>query len=72
MHHRMDPVGHRFTYDVVSLMLDLDELPFLRLRMLSRNRSNLFSVHDADLGDGTDPVQWVRARLAEHGIKADG
>lgn len=72
MHHRLDPVGHRFTYDVVSLLVDLDEVASLGLRLLSRNRANLFSVHDRDLGDGGDPKAWIGRQLAAHGIHADG
>ncbi|WP_041633638.1 DUF1365 domain-containing protein [Magnetospirillum gryphiswaldense] len=72
MHHRLDPVGHRFAYSVVSLLVDLDELPHLGLRLLSHNRANLFSLHDRDLGDGGDPKAWIARQLAAHGLKADG
>lgn len=73
MHHRLDPVGHRFTYEVASLLIDLDELPRLGLRLLSHNRTNLFSVHDADLGaGGDDPRAWIAGHLAAAGIQADG
>lgn len=72
MHHRLDPVGHRFRYDVVSLLIDLDELPDLGLRLLSHNRRNLFSVHDSDLGDGGDPRAWIEAELARHDIFIPG
>ena len=72
MHHRLDPVGHRFTYRVASLLIDLDELPRLTLRLLSHNRSNLFSVHDRDLGDGTHSRLWIDAELARRGISIDG
>lgn len=72
MHHRLEPVGHRFTYDVVSLLVDLDELPELGLRLLSHNRRNLFSVHDGDLGGGASPRQWIEAELARHSIFIPG
>lgn len=72
MHHRLDPVGHRFTYSVVSLLLDLDEVAALGMRLLSYNGMNLFSVHDRDLGDGGDPRKWIADQLAAHGIPADG
>lgn len=72
MHHRLAPVGHRFTYDVVSLLLDLDEMPRLGLRLLTHNRPGLFSVRDRDMGDGGDPRAWIDGVLAEHGIAAGG
>jgi DUF1365 family protein len=72
MHHRLDPVGHRFTYDVVSLLIDLDELPRLGLKLLSHNRRNLFSVQDSDLGDGESPRRWIEAELARHSIFIPG
>lgn len=72
MHHRLDPVGHRFTYRVASLLIDLDELPRLPLRLLSHNRANLFSVHDRDLGDGSPPRPWIDAELAQRGISIEG
>lgn len=86
MHHRLTPRAHRFSYTVPSLLLDLDDLPALQssptsrnlscggtlLRLLSHNRPNLFSVHDADLGDGGDPRAWIRRVLADHGVDSDG
>ncbi|MBR1154051.1 MULTISPECIES: DUF1365 domain-containing protein [unclassified Bradyrhizobium] len=55
MHRRLRPVAHQFRYRAFWLLIDLDELPLLaaRLRLLSRNRFNLFAVHDADHGDGS-------------------
>lgn len=73
MHQRLAPVGHRFSYRVMSLLLDLDEMPGLGLHLLSHNRPNLFSVHDADLAEGTGaPRQWIETELARHGIRIDG
>lgn len=72
MHHRLAPLGHRFTYSVYSLLLDLEEWPRLGLKLLSCNRRNLFSIHDRDLGDGSDPRAWIARQLTNHGIKADG
>lgn len=72
MHHRLDPVGHRFTYDVVSLLVDLDELPELGLKLLTHNGRNLFSVQDKDLGDGGTPRRWIEAELARHSIFIPG
>jgi DUF1365 family protein len=67
-HQRLEPVGHRFTYQVVSLLVDLDELPDLRLRFLAHNRPNLFSVNDSDLGEGGSPRRWIETALAQQGI----
>ena len=50
MHHRLEPVGHRFTYSVFALCLDLDEIPALakRHRLFSHNRRNVFAFYDRD------------------------
>jgi hypothetical protein len=72
MHHRLEPFGHRFSYRVMSLLIDLDELPALQLRLLSHNRPNLFSVHDSDVGDGRAPRRWIEMILARQGIHIDG
>lgn len=72
MHHRLSPVGHRFTYRVASLLLDIDEMPEPGLRLFSRNRFNLFSVNDADLGEGGTPRAWIDALLSRHGIAHSG
>jgi hypothetical protein len=56
----------------MSLLVDLDELPALRLRFFSHNRPNLFSLHDADLGGGETPRCWIENALADHGISIAG
>ena len=50
MHARLKPFGHRFTYRVFSLLIDLDRLDEAgRLsRLFSVNRANLVSFHEAD------------------------
>jgi DUF1365 family protein len=50
MHQRLRPFGHRFTYRVFSLLVDLDRLDELgRLNpLLSVNRPNLASFHESD------------------------
>jgi DUF1365 family protein len=50
MHHRLKPFGHRFSYGVYSLLVDLDRLDELgRLNpLLSVNRPNLASFHESD------------------------
>ena len=57
MHQRMKPFGHRFSYDVFSLMVDLDRLDEAdRLSaVFSVNRRNLLSFHEKDhTGDSDD------------------
>ena len=72
MHRRLRPRAHRFRYRAFWLLIDLDELPLLpgRLRLFSHNRPNLFSLHDADHGDGTStPLRvQVERRLRTVGL----
>ncbi|MEO8299678.1 MAG: DUF1365 family protein [Burkholderiales bacterium] len=79
MHQRLRPARHRLQYRVFTLLLDLDELPALskRLRWFSLNRFNLFSLVEADHGDGvsaaTDGLRgWVHRQLQAAGLPADG
>ena len=76
MHHRLEPVRHRFVYRVFSLLLDLDQLAELdrRLRVFSVNRANLVSFLERDHGarDGTPLRPWVEVRLREHGLDPAG
>lgn len=50
MHHRLAPRNHRFEYRIFMLALDLDELAVVdrRLRLLSVNAANLFSLREDD------------------------
>jgi hypothetical protein len=54
MHRRLRPRPHRLRYRMFWMLLDLDEIGTLTrgLRLLSRNRFNIASFHDADYGDG--------------------
>lgn len=76
VHQRLRPVRHRLRYRVFTLLLDLDELPALarRLRWLSLNRFNLFSLHEADHGAGTPGGlrAYVAGQLQQAGLPADG
>jgi DUF1365 family protein len=77
MHRRLLPRIHRFRYRAFWLLLDLDELDKLSgtLRWLSHNRWNLFSVNDADHGDGsaTSLRSQIERKLREARIEfADG
>ncbi len=72
MHQRMKPVGHRFSYHVFSLMIDLDRLPEAdgMSRVFSVNRRNLLSFHEKDhTGDSGAPLRsYVDALLAKNGL----
>jgi uncharacterized protein len=76
VHQRLRPRRHRLRYRMFSLLLDLDQLPALdaRLRLLSVNRANLFSFHEADHGDGSAPglKAQVEAWLCAAGLAAGG
>ena len=72
MHRRLRPRPHRFRYRAFWLLIDLDEIAAQsrRLRMLSHNRRNVFSLCDSDHGDGSATPLAVQARhqLATAGI----
>jgi DUF1365 family protein len=76
VHQRFKPTGHRLRYRIVSLLIDLDELPDLsrRFRLLSIDRFNLFSIRQSDFGPGTPSGlrDWVAAQCMAAGIPADG
>jgi uncharacterized protein len=71
-HKRLRPKRHKLSYRVFSLLLDLDELPGLKLRWLAINRPGVLSFRESDHGDGGPLRPWVAARLDEAGITADG
>jgi uncharacterized protein len=66
VHRRLRPIRHELRYRVFSLLVDCAEIPALssKLRLLSYNRFNLFSLHDSDHGDGT-PLSDYLARIAQ-------
>lgn len=76
MHARLKPVGHRFTYRVMSLLIDLDRLAEAdKLSPLfGVNRAALYSFREADHGqrDGSPLRDYVRRCAAEHGIDLTG
>ena len=76
MHHRFKPKRHRFTYSVVSALLDLDELDSLdrKLRFFSVDRFNLFSWHNKDHGDGSNTplLNQVKEKLSQHQLDEFG
>jgi DUF1365 family protein len=76
MHRRLRPHAHHFRYRAFWLLIDLDELPGLSkgLWLLSHNKFNLFSLHDADHGDGTStPLRvQVERELGGAGLELGG
>ena len=56
MHARLKPVGHRFSYRVMSLLIDLDRLEVAdrQTPLFGVNRRALYSFHEADHGDRGD------------------
>jgi len=73
MHHRMKPRQHRFSYDVFSVLLDLDRLDEAAglSRLFSVNRFNLLSFHEKDHGprDGSNLRRHVETQLAAEGVE---
>ena len=53
IHSRLRPKKHRLRYRAFWLLVDIDTIDELAsgLRLLSRDRFNLFSIHDRDYGD---------------------
>jgi len=76
MHRRLRPRTHSFRYKAFWLLIDLDDLVELsgKLRWLSYNRPNIFSLYDADHGDGTaTPLRTqVEQQLGEARVDIDG
>ena len=76
MHARLKPVGHRFSYRVMSLLIDLDRLDAAdRLSPLfGVNRAALYSFREADHGDrdGSPLRGYVERCAAGHGINLAG
>jgi hypothetical protein len=76
MHARLKPMGHRFSYRVMNLLIDLDRLGSAdRLSLLfGVNRAALYSFHESDHGerDGSSLRAYVQRRAAEHGVDLAG
>lgn len=75
-HARLRPAKHAFMHGVYFLRLPLRAMGTADFgtRMLSRNRFNLLAFHDADHGDGQQPLlDWITGTLQREGIgDADG
>lgn len=76
MHARLKPMGHRFSYRVMSLLIDLDRLAAAdrQSALFGVNRAALYSFHEADHGarDGSPLRAYVQRCAAEHGIDLTG
>jgi len=76
MHARMKPMGHRFTYRVMSLLIDLDRLDEAdRVSPLfGVNRRALYSFRESDHGnrDGSSLRGYVQAAAAAEGVDLSG
>ncbi len=74
MHERLRPARHRFDYPVLYLGCDVARLHELDGRWFGVNRRALLGLDTRDFGprDGRPLEAWMRERLAEAGIPADG
>jgi DUF1365 family protein len=76
MHARLKPMGHRFSYRVMSLLIDLDRLDAAdRMSPLfAVNRAALYSFHEADHGerDGSSLRAYVQRCAVSRGIDLTG
>jgi len=72
MHARLKPIGHRFSYRVMSLLVDLDRLDAAdrQSRLFGVNRAALYSFNEADHGerDGSALRIYAQRCAAERGI----
>ena len=76
MHARLKPMGHRFSYRVMSMLIDLDRLDAADRQspLFGVNRAGLYSFHEADHGerDGSSLRGYAQRRAAECGIDLTG
>jgi uncharacterized protein len=76
MHARLKPMGHRFSYRVMSLLIDLDRLDEADRQspLFGVNRAALYSFHEADHGkrDGSSLRAHAQASAAGQGIDLTG
>jgi DUF1365 family protein len=76
MHARLKPMGHRFSYRVMSLLIDLDRLDAADRQspLFGVNRSALYSFNEADHGmrDGSPLRAYVQGCAATRGIDLSG
>jgi DUF1365 family protein len=76
MHARLKPMGHRFSYRVMSLLIDLDRLDEAdrQSALFGVNRAALYSFHERDHGprDGSSLKAYAERSAATHGIDLSG
>jgi uncharacterized protein len=76
MHARLKPIGHRFSYRVMSLLIDLDRLDDAdrQTRLFGVNRAALYSFHEKDHGerDGSSLRIYAQRRAAACGVDLTG
>ncbi len=76
MHARLKPMGHRFSYRVMSLLIDLDRLDDAdgQSRLFGVNRAALYSFRESDHGDrdGGSLRGYVQRCAATRGIDLTG
>lgn len=76
MHARLKPMRHRFSYRVMSLVIDLNQLAAAdrQTPLFGVNRAALYSFHECDHGprDGSSLRAYAQACAASHGIDLDG
>jgi uncharacterized protein len=76
MHARLKPMGHRFNYRVMSLLIDLDRLDDAdrQSRLFGVNRAALYSFREADHGerDGSSLRQYAQRCARERGMDLTG
>src|SRR3954451_23980795 len=76
MHARLRPQQHRFSYRVMSLLIDLDRLQDAdrQSSLFGVNRAALYSFRETDHGarDGSSLRAYVQNSASEHGIDLTG
>jgi DUF1365 family protein len=76
MHARLKPIGHRFSYRVMSLLIDLDRLEDADRQspLFGVNRAALYSFNEADHGerDRSSLRAYAQRCAAERGIDLTG
>jgi DUF1365 family protein len=73
MHARLKPIGHRFSYRVMSLLIDLDRLNEAnrRSRLFGVNRAALYSFRESDHGDRDGTPLRAYAQRCAHSLGID-
>lgn len=73
-HERLHPVRHKFTYSLFQVSCDVARMSGLTRWWFAADRRRILSLKSSDYGpqDGSSLDVWMRERLAESGIPADG